>query len=106
MEWPIYVSQVCAWPDSEVHSWPDEGWENSIKNAPALRFTAHTMHPGQAIVFSGSSQWHYRDAIPAASDRPFCDLLFLHFIPRGTAELVQPSAWAALFGIPELNEVG
>ena len=60
------------------------------------------MEPGQAILFSGSSQWHYRDAMPALSTKSSCDLLFLHFIPRGTRELLNPLKWARLFDIPEL----
>jgi len=104
--WPIHFSQVCPWPDSEAETWPAEGWENRIKHSPSLRFTAHTLQPGQAVVFSGSSQWHYRDAMPAAGVRQFCDLLFFHFIPSGTAELVRPATWAGLFGVAELSEVG
>jgi len=103
--WPIYFSQVCPWPDEEAEAWPDEGWENSIKHSPSLRFVPYTLHPGQAVVFSGSSQWHYREAIPASGVRQFCDLLFLHFIPSGTAELVLPKTWARLFDIAELSEL-
>ncbi len=104
--WPIYVSQVEPWPQSGAASWPEVGWEQAIKQSPALLFTPHTLHPGEAAVFSGSSQWHYRDAIPETGKRQFCDLLFFHFIPAGSAELVKPQNWARLFGIPELNEEG
>jgi hypothetical protein len=102
--WPIYLSQVCPWPEPEAETCQDEGWENSVKHSPSLNFTAYTLQPGQAVVFSGSSQWHYREAIPAVSGRQFCDLLFLHFIPRGTAALVRPKMWARLFEIAELSE--
>jgi hypothetical protein len=101
--WPIYFSQVQPWPEAET--WPEEGWEEKVKQTPSLHFTPYALQPGQAVVFSGSSQWHYRDAMPAASGRLFCELLFLHFIPRGTSELVRPEAWARLFGIPELGQV-
>jgi hypothetical protein len=66
-----------------------------------MRFMPYTLWPGQAVVFSGSSQWHYRNAMPDASGRQFCDLLFFHFIPRGTGELVVPANWPRLFGVPE-----
>lgn len=105
VSWPIYFSQVCPWPESDAETWPAEGWESRIKRSPSLHFTAHTLQPGQAVVFSGSSQWHYREAIPAAGVRQFCDLLFFHFIPSGTSELVRPATWAQLFGIAELSEV-
>lgn len=103
--WPIYFSQVQPWPESEGEAWPEEDWENKVKRSPALHFTPHTLQPGQAVVFSGSSQWHYREAIPGARGRQFCDLLFFHFIPSGTAELVQSQNWARLFDIPELSQV-
>lgn len=80
----------------------DVGWEQAIKQSPALHFTPYTLRPGEAAVFSGSSQWHYRDAIPESGSRQFCDLLFFHFIPKGSAELVKPQNWARIFGIPGL----
>lgn len=103
--WPIHLSDVQPWPDSEAPEWRDENWEENLKQSASLNFASHMLHPGQAIVFSGSSQWHYRDAIPATGGRPFCDLLFLHFIPTGTAELVLPENWARLFGVPELGQL-
>ena len=63
------------------------------------------MAPGQAILFSGSSQWHYRDAMPALNTQSSCDLLFLHFIPCGTRELLNPLNWARLFDSPELVKI-
>jgi hypothetical protein len=54
-------------------------------------------------VFSGSSQWHYRDAIPDAPGRKFSELLFFQFVPKGSAELLRPENWARLFGVPELR---
>ena len=104
--WPIYLSQIQAWPELDPDSKSSDGlagdWEQSIKHSPSANFEAHSMEPGQAILFSGSSQWHYRDAMPALSAKSSCDLLFLHFIPRGTRELVRSANWARLFGIPEL----
>lgn len=103
--WPIYFSQVQPWPVAENTMSADDDWETRIKQSPSLTFTPHTLQPGQAVVFSGSSQWHYRDAIPPAVGRQFCDLLFFHYIPKGTAELVRPKHWARLFGIPELSQL-
>jgi hypothetical protein len=100
--WPIYFSAVQPWPDSVAEAWRNEGWENNIKQSRSLEFTSHTLEPGQAVIFSGSSQWHYRDPMPEASGKQFCTLLFFHFTPKGTAELVRPKNWARLFGIPEL----
>jgi hypothetical protein len=103
--WPIYFSDVQPWPDSVNPDWKNEGWEKNIKQSRSLQFTPQVLQPGQAVIFSGSSQWHYRDPMPAAVGKQFCTLLFLHFIPKGTAELVQPRHWARIFGIPELGEL-
>jgi hypothetical protein len=102
--WPISLSQVCPWPESIAHSRFDDGWDRRVRNSASVDFTSYALSPGQAIVFSGSSQWHYRDAIPPAEPRAFCDLLFFHFVPRGTTELVKPANWARIFGIAELSE--
>jgi hypothetical protein len=102
-DWPIYLSEVQPWPDSLVEAWRKDGWENDIKQTRSLNFTPHTLQPGQAVIFSGSSQWHYRDPMPEASGKQYCTLLFFHFIPKGAAELVRPNNWARMFGIPELS---
>jgi hypothetical protein len=100
--WPIFFSEVQPWPDSVADAWRNEGWENNIKQSRSLDFASYTLLPGQAVIFSGSSQWHYRDPMPVASGKQYCTLLFFHFIPKGTAELVRAKNWARLFGIPEL----
>jgi hypothetical protein len=101
--WPIRLSEVQPWPDSAAEEWKQEDWENRIRRSRSLDFTSYTLQPGQAILFSGSSQWHYRDPMPDTGAKPFCTLLFLHFIPRGAAELVRPENWARLFGVTELS---
>ena len=108
--WPIYFSQIQRWPeidpDLDMPAWLTGDWEQAIKTSPSVNFEAHAMEPGQAILFSGSSQWHFRNAMPAGGRKSFCDLLFFHFIPRGSRELVRPCNWARLFGIPELAPDG
>lgn len=111
--WPIYFSDVQPWPELDPHATPDaetpmwlgDDWERAIKRSPSMGFEAHVMEPGQAIMFSGSSQWHYRDAMPARSTRSSCDLLFFHFIPRGTRKLVKSANWAEMFDVPELASI-
>jgi hypothetical protein len=103
--WPIWFSPVQPWPESDGTPWAQPDWEQQVRLS--LPFTPHTLQPGEAVMFSGSSQWHYRDPIPATSNgaRQFCDLLFFHYIPQGTSELVRPKNWARLFGIPELADI-
>ena len=62
------------------------------------------MDPGEAVVFGGSSQWHYRDPMPEATRTDFCTLLFFHFIPAGSAALSRPENWADIFEVPELRQ--
>ena len=101
--WPIHFSQVVPWPE---HAWPDGEdpgeWAETVKTRPSLTFQPVTLEPRQAVIFSGSSQWHYRDRMPPGSGRQFCELLFFHYIPAGTRDLVAPDKWAGLFGAPEL----
>ena len=102
--WPIHISQVRAWPEAFVQIQDD--WELQIKSDPANRFTSYTTNPGGGLVFSGSSQWHYRDRIPRAGQHNICHLIFLHYLPLGTREIVQPWNWARIFDMPELEQPG
>lgn len=101
--WPIWFSQNVAWP--EAPATPDPDWAEAIKTDPALVFKPYVMEPGDVVMFSGSGQWHYRDPLQVGGHRRFCNLLFLHYIPRGAGELLKPANWPRLFGIPEIGDV-
>lgn len=101
--WPIHVSQVVPWPEDLALK--EDNWEGAIKESPDYEFTSYNLEPGEAILFSGSSQWHYRDPMPFDGKEHFCSLVFFHFVPRGTLETVRPENWARLFGIPELADL-
>lgn len=101
--WPIYLSQVLPWPENTIHI--DKDWESKIKNDPANNFKEYNLEAGEGIVFSGSSQWHYRNRITQIKKENYCHLIFFHFIPKGTKEILEPSNWAGLFGLPELLEI-
>lgn len=105
-EWPIKFSEIISWPKGGEYTGND--WQDKIKADPNINFTPYTLRPNRAILFSGSSQWHYRDAIPVGKpgSKPFCNLLFFHYIPKGMAELVDPGNWARYFNIPELAGLG
>jgi len=100
--WPIHISQVVDWPVERTMR-PEQDWEAEIKATPGLEFESYALEPGEAVQFSGSSQWHYRDLQPGGSSRKFCDLVFFHFVPAGMGELVHPANWADLFGLPDLG---
>lgn len=101
--WPIYFSRIVPWPEDWVDPGPD--WENIIKSEPANRFRSFEMQEGEALLFSGSSQWHYREPIERRQEQNYCHLLFLHYIPAGTADLKVPANWAEIFDIPALAEL-
>jgi hypothetical protein len=100
------LAQSCDWP---IHFGPVMPWPNAVQaaaiphpivaDALPVDFSDHVLHPNEAILFSGSSQWHYRKAIP---DAGFCHLAFFHYHPAGCADLVEPRRWAARFELPEL----
>ena len=109
--WPIYFSQVQEWPEHFGDS-PGErafrqrsDWEQAIVTDRDNIFTAWDLSPRRAVIFSGSSQWHYRQRIPQQLVNNFCHLLFFHFIPHGMAQTISPSNWATLFDLPELAKI-
>ncbi len=99
--WPIHFSQIRPWPEDET--FPEDGWEDAIRADPANRFSSYTLMPGDAVLFSGSSQWHYRDPIPGQGEKGFCHLLFFHFIPRGMREYLNAADWESYFEVPGLS---
>ncbi|MCX7676784.1 MAG: hypothetical protein N2Z59_05340 [Alteraurantiacibacter sp.] len=95
VEWPIWFSDVVDWPDRHALAGFDP--EHIRQTLP---FTPYVLRPGNAILFSGSAQWHFRDAMPAPG---YCHLLFFHYFPKGCLDLVEASNWPRLFAIPELE---
>jgi hypothetical protein len=98
--WPINFSQIVPWPETldELRAISFE----EAKTDPDLQFQAEVLAPGDAILFTGTNQWHYREALPPGRGKRHCELLFFHFIPRGVRELTDPRTWPDFFGIPEL----
>lgn len=101
--WPISFTSIIDWPETGDALIKD--WLAVKDGSSAHAVNALSLMPGDALLFSGASQWHWRDPIPPSTGRSFCDLLFFHFIPEGTSELVQPRNWARLFDIPELATI-
>jgi hypothetical protein len=96
-EWPIWFSKVTDWPTADTM----RGWDpEAIRRDPALEWRPHVLRPGEALLFNGSSQWHYRDAIAPGG---FCNLLFFHYYPADCRDLVWPHLWPRHFAIPELG---
>lgn len=96
-EWPIYFSDVVDWPTAELMNTFDPA---ALLADSAMPFTEYMLRPNNAILFSGSSQWHYRKAMPQPG---FCTLLFFHYFPKGCEGLVRPEHWPEALSMPELG---
>ncbi len=103
--WPIHIGAVRPWPKPDDTLWARPDWESEIKRSAQYNFQTYSLQPGEALLFSASSQWHYRDLMPDHVGSQFSDVLFFDFMPRGTSELALPENWARLFGIPELQGI-
>ena len=86
-------------------SFTEDDWQRAIKESPDYEFASYNLEPGEALIFSGSSQWHYRDPMQLDGNGHFCSLVFFHFVPKGMLETVRPKNWARLIGIPELADL-
>jgi hypothetical protein len=99
VEWPIWFSQVIDWPERA----PAGGYSiDTLRRDAALTFEPAVLTPNNAVLFSGTSQWHYREPLTGSTDH-FCHLLFLHYVPEHAGELPYPAKWAAHFDMPELD---
>lgn len=98
VEWPIFFSQVVDWPSAPTLR---QVTIDELRADPALEFETAVLKPNQGVVFSGSSQWHFREPIGGRHD--FCHLLFFHYLPKGSEPLAEPERWAEHFNIPELD---
>ncbi len=103
--WPIRIGRVRPWSVALDHDWGD-GWDAIVKADGSNEFRSHVVEPGGAIVFAGSSQWHFREPLPSAVPGESTDLVFFHYVPAGTRQLVEPSTWAERFGVAELGGLG
>jgi hypothetical protein len=98
VEWPIFFSQVIDWPSDGVTARTIE----NLRADPTVALDSVVLTPNRGAIFSGSSQWHFRDPIPGGC-KDFCHLLFFHYLPQGAQPLAEPKHWADHFGIPELE---
>ncbi len=95
--WPIHFSKQVELPDADaMQAWNEE----DLKDDAGMDWTSHELEPNQALLFNGSSQWHYRDPITRGG---YCNLLFFHFYPAGCEKLVRPHLWAEHFELSILQ---
>lgn len=101
--WPIYFSQVRPWPEQGKYFGKD--WQQKIKSDSQNKFSQYILNPGDGLVFSGSSQWHYRDRMENKIKRNYCHLVFFHYVPKGSKHLMFPNTWAKEFDLPILKNL-
>jgi len=99
--WPLFMSGVQKWPVdiASVNSMSEESILSTCD------FNAYEMLAGEALVFGGSAQWHYRQRMPQLQRTNFCHLIFFHYILEGSDVLSDPLNWAAIFEEEELSDV-
>lgn len=99
VDWPIYISNVvdCV-PEPEQENWDPE----LLKSDAQLAFKPYSLGPNEAILYSASSQWHYRDLIPA-SDAGFYDIALFQYVPAGSEAMIKHERWASHFQCRELE---
>lgn len=103
VDWKIHISQRQDWAeDFEANG---QNWQTRIKSDPNNHFKSYSLSSGNGVIFSGSSQWHYRDRIFEPGEEHFCHLIFFHFFPKGMKEIVFCKNWAKLFDLPVLDEL-
>lgn len=102
-DWKIYISQTKDWAEDFDYQGAD--WQKQILDDPENKFKPYSLKSGSGIIFSGSSQWHYRNPITAKSKQNFCHLIFFHFFPKGMRELMNARNWAKIFDAPELENL-
>jgi len=80
--WPIYIGQpisdeerqeIC---DTDMAKPEDEKDIAQVKDKQ--NFTKVELQPNDAVLYSGTHQWHYRDRINFGQ----ADLAFFHFVPE------------------------
>ncbi len=99
-EWPIQISAPEDWATIDAN---DSNWKQQVTSG--IDFTSYNLNPTEALVFGGSSQWHFRDRIPRVQNTNFCHLVFFHFIPLDCKEMVSPANWASILNEPELVKI-
>ncbi len=103
IDWKIFISQRQDWKNNFEYTY--ENWHQQIINDPKNHFTEYSLKSGDGIIFSGSSQWHYRNPISDKANNNFCNLIFFHFTPKGMKKLINPQNWAEIFEMPELKQL-
>ena len=96
VDWPIHFSGLVDWRDGSHRPHAPE----EVLNDPSVTFTPYELTANDALLFCGSSQWHYREAMPEGG---YSHLLFFHFYPAGCEALVDPEQWPVHFDLPQLQ---
>lgn len=80
--WPIYIGELISDKErteaTETRMAHPETDEDIARVKAKQKFTTVEMQPNDAVLYSGTHQWHYRDRIPSGT----ADLAFFHFVPE------------------------
>ena len=80
--WPIYIGEPMSDKDRADLGSTNLMYPTDDKDIERIKaagtFTKVELHPNDAVLYSGTHQWHYRDRIPSGTS----DLVFFHFVPE------------------------
>jgi len=81
--WPIYIGEPMSDTARGDLRSSDMMYPTDAKDIERIKakqkFTTVEMQPNDAVLYSGTHQWHYRDRIPSGT----ADLAFFHFVAEG-----------------------
>ena len=52
---------MLPWPEDQ--NYVGENWQEQVKSNTENNFSEYNLEVGDGIIFSGSSQWYYRERI-------------------------------------------
>ena len=81
--WPIYIGEAMSDEKRAQISGTEKGHPKTEQDITRVKskekFTKIELAENDAVLYSGTHQWHYRDRIPSGN----ADLVFFHFVPEG-----------------------
>lgn len=80
--WPIYVGRPISDEERQqicnAGAAQPENRDDILRIKKEQKFTKIELEPNDAVLYSGTHQWHYRDRINCGT----ADLAFFHFVPK------------------------
>lgn len=76
--WPIWISEPLTEHERRRDTYEIETEAQAEQVIATHHWASVTLEPNDAVIYSGTHQWHYRRPISGRS----CSLAFFHFVPE------------------------